>query len=216
MWTSFLLTVGMVWECCDQPASPSPCDSNPAMAKGTNTPKHDRRCHHHCEEQLGLAHTEYDYILALGGKPWAKIFADAFGVPWMSLQNWINGIESKRDSAAQHQKILPEEETVMVQYLIETVKWGFPDTPQHAVRHANQILTKDVQCTIWNWVQGSWGVMRKLVALCRIRFHTHVGDWSTACVKTGVLQAGISHGLDCALCIRHQISGLRRYHGVLQ
>ena len=94
----------------------------------------------------------------------------------------------------------------MVQYLIETVKWGFPDTPQHAVRHANQILTKDVQCTIWNWVQGSWGVMRKLVALCRIRFHTHVGDWSTACVRIRVLQAGISHGLDCASGIRYQAS----------
>ena len=28
----------------------------------------------------------------------------------------------------------------MVQYLIETAKWGFPDTPQHAVRHSNQLL----------------------------------------------------------------------------
>ena len=27
-----------------------------------------------------------------------------------------------------------------VQYLIETAKWGFPSTPQHALRCANQIL----------------------------------------------------------------------------
>ena len=38
-----------------------------------------------------------------------KNIVDAFGVPPMSLQNRINGIESK-DSAAQCQKILPEEE----------------------------------------------------------------------------------------------------------
>ena len=110
------------------------------MAKGTKAPKHDRRRRHHREEQLGLAHAEYDRILALGGKPRPKIIADAFGVPPMSLQNRINGIESKRDSAARRQRILPEEETVMVQYLIETAKRGFPDTPQRAARHANQIL----------------------------------------------------------------------------
>jgi len=110
----------------------------------------------HCEQQLELAHAEYDRILASGGKPQPKIIADAFGVPPMSLQNQINGVESKKDSAARCQKVLSEEETVMVQYLIETARWGFPNTPQHAVRRANQILrehTGDPDATVGqNWL----------------------------------------------------------------
>ena len=57
------------------------------MAKATKATKHDRRLHQHREEQLGLAHAEYNRILALGGKPQPKTIADAFGVPPMSLQN---------------------------------------------------------------------------------------------------------------------------------
>ena len=110
------------------------------MAKGTKPTKHDERLRQHREEQLRLAHAEYNRILAVGGKPRPKTIADAFGVPPMSLRNRINGIESKKDSAARRQKILPEEEIVMIQYLIETAKRGFPDTPQRAVRRANQIL----------------------------------------------------------------------------
>jgi len=44
----------------------------------------------------------------------------------------------------------------MVQYLIETAKHGFPDTPQHAVRCANQILqehTGDANASVGkNWI----------------------------------------------------------------
>ena len=64
-------------------------------------------------------------------------------MPLMSLQNRINGIDSKKDSAARHQKILPEE-IIIIQYLIETAKCGFPDTPQCTVRGTNQILS---ECT---------------------------------------------------------------------
>ena len=39
------------------------------MAKGTKPTKHDKRLCQHCEEQLRLAHGEYNRILALGGKP---------------------------------------------------------------------------------------------------------------------------------------------------
>jgi len=126
------------------------------MAKGTKGTKDDKKLCQHREQQLGLAHAEYDRILASGGKPQPKIIADAFGVPQMSLWNRINSIESKKDSAARCQKVLPEEETVMVQYLIETAKWGFPDTPWCTVRHANQILrehTGDPDATVGqNWL----------------------------------------------------------------
>jgi len=92
------------------------------MAKGTKPTERDRKHNQHREEQLGLALAEYNRLLALGGKPRPKSIANAFGVPPMSLRNQINGIESKKDSAAQRRKVLPEEETVIVLYLIETAK----------------------------------------------------------------------------------------------
>jgi len=121
------------------------------MAKGTKPTERDRKLHQHREEQLGLALAEYNRLLALGGKPRPKSIADAFGVPPMSLRNRINGIEPKKDSAARRQKILPEEETVIALYLIETAKQGFPETPQRAVRRANQVLrerTGDQDATV--------------------------------------------------------------------
>jgi len=69
------------------------------MAKGTKPTEHDRKLQQHHEEQLGLALAKYNCLLALGGRPQPKSIADAFGVPPMSLQNQINGIESKKDSA---------------------------------------------------------------------------------------------------------------------
>jgi len=40
-----------------------------------------KRLRQHHEQQLGLAHAEYDRILAVGSKPQPKTIADAFGVP---------------------------------------------------------------------------------------------------------------------------------------
>ena len=87
-----------------------------------------------------LAYAEYLRILKAGGKPKVKTIADAFGAPCTNLWNMINGVESKGGSAAKYQILYEQEETVTVQYLIETAKCGFPDTPQHAIQCANQIL----------------------------------------------------------------------------
>ena len=46
------------------------------MARGTKPTKHDEKPRQHREEQLGLAHAEYNRILALGGKPRPKTIAD--------------------------------------------------------------------------------------------------------------------------------------------
>ena len=58
-------------------------------------------------------------------------------------------------TAAKCQILFEQEELTMVQYLIETAKCGFPDTPWHAVWHANQILqecTGDANASVGkNW-----------------------------------------------------------------
>src|SRR5258706_5138572 len=87
-----------------------------------------------------LAYAEYLRVLETGAKPKVKTIADAFGAPRTNLRNMINGVESKQESAAKRQILYEQEEHAMVQYLIETAKWGFPDTPRQAVQRANQIL----------------------------------------------------------------------------
>ena len=68
----------------------------------------------------------------------------------------INGVESSEESAAKHQILFEQEELTMIWYLIETAKHGFPDTPWHAVQHANQILqehTCDANVSVGkNWI----------------------------------------------------------------
>lgn len=93
----------------------------------------------HCAKTK-LAYTEYLCILEAGGKPKVKTIADAFGVPCTNLQNMTNGVESKGESAVKCQILYEQEEIAMIQYLIETAKHGFPDTPQCTIQCANQIL----------------------------------------------------------------------------
>ena len=73
-----------------------------------------------------------------------------------TLKSWIDGGMMKSQSSAQCIKLMPEEEAVLVQYLIETAKCGFPDTPRHAAMRANCILrerTSDpTACVGQNWI----------------------------------------------------------------
>ena len=73
-----------------------------------------------------------------------------------TLKSWINGGMSKSQSAAQCLKLLPEEEAVMAEYLIETAKCGFPDTPKCTIMHANCILCEctgdPTICVGHNWI----------------------------------------------------------------
>ena len=73
-----------------------------------------------------------------------------------TLKSWIDGGMTKDQSSAQRLKLTTEEEAVMFQYLIETAKRGFPDTPRRAAMRANCILrerTSDpTACVGQNWI----------------------------------------------------------------
>ena len=103
-----------------------------------------------------LAYAEYLRILETGAKPKVKTIAEAFGAPRTNLRNMINGVESKEESAAKRQILFEQEELAMIQYLTETAKRGFPDTPRRAIQCANQILrerTGDANaCVGKNWI----------------------------------------------------------------
>src|SRR5258706_7014534 len=66
--------------------------------------------------------------------------AEKYGVPVSTLKARILGRTSKIDAAAARQKIHPCEEEVLVAYLKETSRRGFPDTRKRCVRRANEIL----------------------------------------------------------------------------
>ena len=76
--------------------------------------------------------------------------------PCTNLWNMINSVELKEESAAKFQILYEQEELAMIQYLIETAKHGFPDTPWHAIQCANQILQEcagDANASVGkNWI----------------------------------------------------------------
>ena len=57
-----------------------------------------------------------------------------------TLQAQINGHTSKIKSAGQQQKLRPDEELLLVDYLQETACWGFPDTSKRVTMHVSEIL----------------------------------------------------------------------------
>ena len=73
-----------------------------------------------------------------------------------TLKSWIDGGMMKHQSSAQRLKLTPEEEAVLVHYLIETAKRGFPDTPRRAAMRANCILREHTSdptaCVGKNWI----------------------------------------------------------------
>ena len=66
--------------------------------------------------------------------------AEKYGVPLSTFKARILGRPSKIDAAAARQKIHLREEEVLVAYLKETSRRGFPDTRRRCVRRANEIL----------------------------------------------------------------------------
>ena len=66
--------------------------------------------------------------------------ATKHGIAKSTLSAQINGCPSKLVSASKQQKIFPGEERLIVDYLQETARRGFPDTQKRCVLHANEIL----------------------------------------------------------------------------
>ena len=114
------------------------------------------KCRQEHRAKTKLAYAEYLRILETGAKPKVKTIADAFGAPRTNLRRMISGVELKEESAAKRQVLYEQEEAVLVQYLIETAKHGFPDTPRRAIQRANQILrerTSDANASVGkNWI----------------------------------------------------------------
>lgn len=89
--------------------------------------------------------------------PSQDAIAHQFGITRSTLSAHIKGCPSKLASASQCQKIYPEEEQVIVDYLQESVCRGFPDTQKCCIWIRNDILiawsgNKDAQVGIC-WLQ---------------------------------------------------------------
>ena len=105
------------------------------------------------EDDLQKALQEYLNTRDQKPPPGQDAIASQFGVTRSTLSARIKGCPSKLASASQRQKIYPDEEQLMVDYIQETVCRGFPDTQKRCIRRSNEILiarsgNKDAQVGI--------------------------------------------------------------------
>jgi len=66
--------------------------------------------------------------------------ANKHGIAKSTLSAQINGRPLKVVSSSKWQKIFPDEERLIVNYLQETARRGFPDTQKRCILHSNEIL----------------------------------------------------------------------------
>jgi len=83
---------------------------------------------------------EFQQTRGLPSAPSQGLLAQKYGIARSTLQARISGRTSKIESAGRQQKIRPDEEELLVEYLRETARRGFPDTLKRATRRANEIL----------------------------------------------------------------------------
>ena len=107
---------------------------DPAAVKSQRTPEQK-------ENDLQMAVQEYLNTWDQKPPPNQDAIASQFGVARLTLSAPIKGCPSKLASASQWQKIYPEEEQLIIDYLLETACQGFPDTQRRCIRCANEILT---------------------------------------------------------------------------
>ena len=92
------------------------------------------------EEAIQRAVEEFQETQGLPSALSQGLLASKHGIPRSTLQARINGRTSKIKSAGQQQKLRPDEEQLLVDYLQETARQGFPDTSKRATMCANEIL----------------------------------------------------------------------------
>jgi len=80
------------------------------------------------EERMKRAVDEFYATRGQTPQPSQADIADKHGVKRPTLSARIQGRPSKLVSASQRQKIYPDEENLIVDYLVETARRGFPDT----------------------------------------------------------------------------------------
>jgi hypothetical protein len=66
--------------------------------------------------------------------------AISYDIPIQSLRNRIQGIASRRDSTPNSQKLTPEEELALVQYILDLDSCRFPPRPQSVQEMADLLL----------------------------------------------------------------------------
>ena len=96
-----------------------------AVKKQNNLEKH--------ESAIQKAMGEYLATRDQPSPPGQTMCANKYGVPRSTLSAQIQGRPSKLDSASKQQRILPEDEQLIVAYLQETAHRGFPDTWKQCV-----------------------------------------------------------------------------------
>ena len=119
----------------------------PAAVKARKTPQEK-------EDNLQKALEEYLKTQDQKPPPSQDAIARQFGVPRLTLSAWIKGHPSKLASASQWQKIYPDEEQLIIDYLQETACRGFLDTQVWCIWRVNEILVaqsgnKDI-CSSWH------------------------------------------------------------------
>ena len=92
------------------------------------------------EDNIQKALQEYLNTQDQKPPPSQDTIASQFGVARSTLSACIKGCPSKLASQSQQQKIYPDEEQQIINYLQETACRGFPDTQKQCIRHANEIL----------------------------------------------------------------------------
>jgi len=102
---------------------------------------------------------------------------------------WLMTLTQK-NSQLQNQKLFFEEEVVLVKYLIKTANCGFPDTPQWAIWHANQLL--------WQHTGDP-----DALQLVKIRFTTSLNVIQTSPPNIGLLASQLFMGV----LLKRQMSG---------
>ena len=80
------------------------------------------------EDDLQKAVQEYLSTRDQKPPPTQDAIASQFGVARLTLSARIKGCPSKLVSSSQRQKLYPDEEQLIVDYLQETARQGFPDT----------------------------------------------------------------------------------------
>lgn len=68
--------------------------------------------------------------------------AKTYDVPYTTLYHRIHGMASRRDSIPNSQKLTPEEELAIVQYILDLDSRGFPPRPQYVQEMADLLLTE--------------------------------------------------------------------------
>ncbi len=97
----------------------------------------------------------YDRWKEKGGKESRRKIALQYGIVRTTLDGRINGAKAKKEFDISRQKLTPEEEQVIVKWIIQFQSWGWPARVEHTHRMAEELLQKkmDPAPLDVNWVQ---------------------------------------------------------------